>query len=163
MVKIQAGKSFWDLVRGLQFTRSWTHGCFSFHSLLWVIGLSPQSWFPPPCCALSHLCSQQSPLLFLCRLRSFRPLSLHPFPGVDSCQGASRSFPRDRFNGAALIPTDDSEEVTAALERSACRRDGKPVRPSVCLFTRVSLHPIWKPLHLVRTITPRPPVSPSLP
>lgn len=30
--------------------------------------------------------------------------------------GATRSFPRNVFNGAALIPTDDSEEVTAAME-----------------------------------------------
>ncbi|KAI9525589.1 hypothetical protein NQZ68_006138 [Dissostichus eleginoides] len=75
----------------------------------------------------------------------------------------THSFPCDVFNGAALILADDSEEVTTAMERSACRRDDKPVHPSCCLFTRVSRPPIWKPLYLVRTITSRPPVSPSLP
>lgn len=93
----------------------------------------------------------------------FRFLSLYPNYCRWQLSGPTCLFPRDVFNGPALIPTDDSEEVTAVLERSACRRNCKPVRPSACLFTRVSLPPIWKPLHLVRTITPCPLVSPTLP
>lgn len=67
------------------------------------------------------------------------------------------------FNGAALMPDDDSEEVTVALGRSACRGNCKPVHPSPCLLTRVPRPPIWKPLHLVRTITPSQLACPSLP
>lgn len=44
------------------------------------------------------------------------------------------------------MPTDDSEEVTVALGRSACRRNCKPVRPS-----SLPVHPCFLSSHLETT------------
>lgn len=128
--------------------------------LLWCCG---RIGFLLHTCALHHFLFTAVTTLVHCRLWCFHFLSLYTNSLRCQLSGPTCLFPRDMFNGAALIPTDDSEEVTAVLEWSACRRNCEPVRPSSCLFIRVSLPPIWKPLHLVRTITPRPLVSPTLP
>ncbi len=130
---------------------------------LWAIVMLWQKCFPPPQLCPPLPLIHCSPPLFPGGLWNLCLLSLHPNSWCWQLSGPTRSFPCDVFNWAALIPTDDSEEVTAELEWSACRRDRKPVCPSSCLFTHVSLSPYLKPLHLVRTITPRPLVSPSLP